>query len=105
MIREKGETRTEYITKYVDGSTCLLPGSFRVFHDAAATDTLPRAAGGTEAYPVPAGDLARTLNRNYSQYYQCREQVIGLQRAWQDVHELYLSLCKEPGVDCKKGSL
>lgn len=105
VIREKGEIRTEYITKYIDGGTCMLPGSFRVFHDAAATDTIPRATGGTEAYSVSAGDLARTLNRNYSQYYQCREQVIGIQRAWENLRELYLEVCRQPNVDCTKGSL
>lgn len=105
VIREKGDTRTEYIVKYVDSDSCRLSGSFRLLHDAAALNTVPGDSSGVESHTVPAGDLARTVNRNYSRYYQCREQVIGLLRFAEDQRALYEEVCKQPSVDCSKGSL
>lgn len=60
------------VDRYVPSDLAVLPGSFRVLHDAAATgNALPDAtdSGGADAATVGAQDLAETLIVNYE---ECR---------------------------------
>jgi hypothetical protein len=48
-VREKSQVIVQEVTKYVP-SDCVLPGSVRVYHDAAATGSFPESArAGNEA--------------------------------------------------------
>ena len=104
VIHEKGDTITKLIPQFIPDGSCDLPGGFRVLHDAAITGTIPTAAEGTVAEPVPVATAAGTITSNYT---QCKEAISDLEglREWaEQQHQLYLEQCKLQGVDCSKGS-
>lgn len=64
------KTLVKEIPNYVE-SNCNLSGGFRVFHDAAATATVPDpSTSRADAAPVKAEDLASTIADNYE---SCRD--------------------------------
>lgn len=80
VVQKAADVRIERVTEYVPIGTCDLPGSFRLYHDAAARGDIPAAAStGTDAAPVPAEDLARTIDENYTGCRENAELVIALQ--------------------------
>ncbi len=67
------------VPTYVPSDLPVLPGSFRVLHDAAATGSeLPEAgsAGGVDATAVPVIEIAATIAKNYA---ACRLDQIRLE--------------------------
>ena len=54
----------------------ILPSSFRVFHDSAATNTVPAPADFANAASVSIADVAETINTNYG---TCQENITQLQ--------------------------
>lgn len=71
-LKERVVYRTliKEIPRYVE-SDCDLSAGFRVFHDAAATATVPDpGTAGTDAAPVKAQDVASTVSENYE---SCRD--------------------------------
>lgn len=57
------------VPSYVPSDLPMLPGSFRVLHDAAATGSpLPEAgdSGGVDGAAVTPQDLAGTISNNYA---------------------------------------
>lgn len=86
---------TEYIDRivYVKGKTneivkevpvyipadIMLPGGFRLLHDAAVRGELSAAASLADARPVDAQTVARTIVENYGTCHEVREQLISLQ--------------------------
>lgn len=81
VVHEKAKTIIKEIPVYVPSDTCLLPGGFRVLHDAAAANTLPDPAGIANAPAADAQAVATTVAGNYATCHEIREQLIGLQ-AW-----------------------
>lgn len=80
VVKQAAETRIERVTEYVPTGTCDLPGSFRLYHDAAARGDLPESpATGVDAAPVSAQDLARTINENYTGCLANAELIEALQ--------------------------
>lgn len=80
VVKQAAETRIERVIEYVPAGTCDLPGSFRLYHDAAARGDLPEtAAAGADAAPVPAQDLARTIDENYTGCLANAELIESLQ--------------------------
>lgn len=81
---------TKEITRYAQltppAQRCLLPGTFRLLHDAAATGQPPAAgAGAMDADPpVPVED-ATVLEIIGENYESCRESAAKL-TAWQTRH-------------------
>ncbi len=70
------------VPTYVPSDLPVLPGSFRVLHDAAATGSeLPEAggAGGVDATAVAVGDVAETLTVNYERCRQDQARLRSLQ--------------------------
>lgn len=65
VIHDKGETITKLVPVYVPVDL-VLPGGFRVLHDAAAAGGVPDAAGGAAAEPVSAQAVAATVADNYT---------------------------------------
>lgn len=99
-IYEKGSVIEREVPVYIPADECSLSGSFRVLHDAAATNSIPRASEVPDAESVPARDLARTVGRNYTTCHAAINDLEGL-RVWAiQQQELYLELCKQPGVRC-----
>lgn len=99
VIKERGATVEKLIPVYLP-SDDLLPGGFRVLHDAAATNTVPGTTEGADAQPVPIRQVASTVNKNYTtchlaiqELYSLRQWVVGNRQA-------YLDLCKQQGADC-----
>jgi hypothetical protein len=66
------------VAKYVPSDLPMLPGSFRVLHDAAATGSpLPEAgdSGGVDGAAVSPENVAKTIASNYA---SCREDQLKL---------------------------
>lgn len=78
-IREKGETIVQKVPVYISRDLPELPGAWRVYHDAAATNTVPGAADEANAAPVAPVDAAATVAANYTQCLATAEQLTGLQ--------------------------
>jgi hypothetical protein len=78
-IREKGETIVKKVPVYISRDLPELPGAWRVYHDAAATNTVPGAADEADAAPVAPVDAAATVAANYTQCLATAEQLTGLQ--------------------------
>lgn len=99
-IYEKGDTITREIPVYIPADECTLGGGFRVFHDAAATNTIPSTSQIPDAEPVPARDLAGTIGRNYTTCQAAISDLAGLREWASQQRALYLDLCKQRGVHC-----
>lgn len=70
------------VPTYVPSDLPVLPGPFRVLHDAAATGSpLPEAGGpsGVDAAAVAARDLAATLSENYARCHSDQQRLRALQ--------------------------
>lgn len=70
------------VPTYVPSDLPVLPGSFRVLHDAAASGSeLPEAggAGGVDASAVAVGDVAETLINNYERCHNDQRRLSALQ--------------------------
>lgn len=77
-VREKGADIIQEVPVYVSPDL-LLPGGFRLFHDAAARGEPPDPARGLDAPPVAAQAAARTIAENYTACRLNAEQLMGLQ--------------------------
>lgn len=87
---------TEYVDRivYVKGKTneilkevpvyipadAMLPGGFRLLHDAAVRGELPESAGLADAQPIDAQTASTTVAENYGACHEVRERLIGLQQ-------------------------
>ena len=54
----------------------ILPSSFRVFHDSAATNSVPSSADFADAATVSIADFTETINTNYG---SCQENITQLE--------------------------
>ena len=91
-VRERGKTIVEKVPFYVPspspsapegppGCDGVLPGGFRVLHDAAATGAeLPDPAAAADAPAVSAQDAAATVADNYGTCHEVSEQLTALQQ-------------------------
>jgi hypothetical protein len=80
VVREKGQTITKQVTKYVPLSAPALPYGFRLLHDAAATGVpLPDAAVSLDGPSVSAQDVAATVSDNYAVCHVEFEKLKSLQ--------------------------
>ncbi len=68
----------------------VLPGVYRMLHDAAATATVPGAADLAAAGPVAAQDLAETVAENYAACEANRQQLIAVQEWVRSQQEITL---------------
>ncbi len=78
VIKEKAAKIDNEVPLYVKKDDVMLPPGFRVFHDAAATDTEPDPSRIASSDPTDAADVATITAKNYAKYYECREQVKAL---------------------------
>ena len=78
-IREKGETIVQKVPVYISRDLPELPGAWRLWHDAAATNTVPDASREADAAPVAPVDAAATVAANYTTCLATAEQLKGLQ--------------------------
>lgn len=82
-IREKGDTIIKQVEVFVPAPTSDKPsmfdGGFRLFHDAAATNTVPNPAEIPNATPVAANTVAATVGENYTRCHVAYATVA----AWQ----------------------
>lgn len=102
----KGEVREKEIPVFIPSYNDLLPGGFRLWHDAAALDTLPDRSGLTLAAPTSVGDVASTVNKNYTKCHAIRKVALGWQEWYQEQRHLSeLAQCKQRGDCDSKGIL
>lgn len=78
-VRVKGDTIVQKIPVYISRDLPELPGSFRVWHDAAAQNIIPEASADLDAAPVAPVDVAATVAANYATCHATSEQLTGLQ--------------------------
>lgn len=74
VVREKGETIRELVPVYVP--LVDLPGSWRLWHDAAAANVVPDATGSVQAEPVDSQTFARTVTDNYTACHAELEKAV-----------------------------
>lgn len=78
-VRVKGDTIVQKIPVYISRDLPELPGAWRMWHDAAATNTVPDASRDADAAPVAPVDAAATVAANYTACHATAEQLRGLQ--------------------------
>jgi hypothetical protein len=78
-VYEKGETIVKQVPVYVPADAPDLPGSLRVFHDAAAGNFLPDASRIPDASPVELATFAGTVASNYTVCHVNSVRLEGLQ--------------------------
>ncbi len=105
VVTEKGDEIIKRVEVFVPNGTCELPGSFRVYHDAAADNAIPDSTRIPDAKPVPAKTLATTLAENYTTCHKAITDLQGLRQWVQEQHQLYLDQCKDRGVNCSKDTV
>lgn len=69
---ERQKERIVYRTQIKD--TCPLSADFRLLHDAAAQDVVPRASGSDDPGTTPQ-DVAATVDANYGTYHQVAKRL------------------------------
>lgn len=94
-VKVKGEEREKIVYRYIPAGTPELPAGFRVYHDAAATSTVPDSASIADAAPVPVEDAASTINYNYTQCHAAMIQVKGWQDWYKEQKEAYESFARQ----------
>lgn len=75
VIREKGKTITELREVFVPVDSGYLSGGFRLFYDAAITNTVPLPASIATAAPIAIEDVADTHAYNAEQCNVAYEKV------------------------------
>lgn len=79
-IRVKGDTIVQKVPVYIPSDSPLLPGGWRLLHDAAAAGDLPPPPGSIEAAPVDPRAAAETVFANYA---ACHVDHAGYQSLWE----------------------
>lgn len=75
VIHEKARQIEVVREVFVPTNSGMLAGGFRLYHDAAATNTVPDAASIPNAAPVAVADVATTVASNYEQCYVAYARV------------------------------
>lgn len=78
-IKEKGDVIVKQVEVFVPVDSGYTNGGFRVYHDAAANNTIPDTTEIANAAPAALTDVATTIAQNYNLYHQCRATLTGLQ--------------------------
>lgn len=89
--KEKADVIEKEIPVFIPSYNELLPGGFRLLHDASANSRLPSQAELPTALPVSIGDVTSTVNRNYTTCHQWKAEVDG----WNEWYEKQSQLWKE----------
>lgn len=76
---EKDQSIIDKVERNVPNSLPLLPGSFRLQHDSAATGEEIDDSGATAGAPVAPKDVAKTLSFNYADARSDKERLSELQ--------------------------
>lgn len=79
-IRVKGDTIVQKVPVYIPSDSPLLPGGWRLLHDAAAAGELPPPPGSVEAEAVDPRTAAETVFANYG---ACHVDHAGYQSLWE----------------------
>lgn len=105
VVKEKGDNIVKQVPVYISNDSCPLPGGFRVLHDAAATNSIPGPAEGTDAAEVPVRTATTTVVSNYN---TCNKAIVNLEelRDWVvQQRAVYLALCKDKPHLCSEDKL
>lgn len=79
-IRVKGDTIVQKVPVYIPSDSPLLPGGWRLLHDAAAAGELPPPPGSVAAEAVDPRAAAETVFANYA---ACHVDHAGYQSLWE----------------------
>ena len=86
-IRENAKEIIREVPVYIPADTPDLPAGFRLLHDAAAEGRQTNSADVATATPVPVDHAATVIISNYASCLAWREQVLGWQSWYQQLHE------------------
>jgi len=96
IIKEKGKDNVKYIEKVVTkyDNMCTLSNAAIGVHNSASQNEVARSTTGTDegASDVKISELLKTINDNYSIYYQTREQVIAWQTWYNEQKKIFESV-------------
>lgn len=79
IITQKAKDRVQIQEVFVPVDSGVLSGGFRLFYDAAVTDTIPNPAEIFKANPVPVTAVATNANANYKLCHEAYSIVEGWQ--------------------------
>lgn len=80
VVHEQGREIERVRTVFVPTDSGYLTGGFRLYHDAAVTNTIPDPAAIPDAAPVSIAEATDTIAANYEKANVCYATV----KAWQD---------------------
>jgi hypothetical protein len=103
VIHEKGDTIVKQVKVYVPLDLPDLPGSVRLLHDAAATNSIPDPTGIFNAAPIGVRDFTGTVVTNYETCHVTALRLRSLQDWVTAQRQAYLESCKQKDVHCSKG--
>jgi len=80
VVREKSDAIVQQVPVYLPAGSGLLPGGFRLLHDAgSANQPVPSGTDPFAAAPVPIETAAATVLDNYGTYHQVAARLTALQ--------------------------
>lgn len=80
VVKEKADAIVRQVPVFVPAGLPLLPGGFRLLHDAAATnEPVPVGSDAADGAPVAPQDVAATVAGNYATDHETAERLISLQ--------------------------
>lgn len=80
VVREKSDAIVQQVPVYLPAGSGLLPGGFRLLHDAgSANQPVPSGTDPFAAASVPAETAAATVLGNYGTYHQVAARLTALQ--------------------------
>lgn len=80
IVREKSDAIVQQVPVYLPAGSGLLPGGFRLLHDAgSANQPVPGGTDPFAAAPVPIETAAATVLDNYGTYHQVAARLTALQ--------------------------
>ena len=99
-IKEKGDVIYKEVPVYIPVDSPDLPPGFRVLHDAAVTNSIPRTSEIPDAESVSVKAATETITGNYTTCHLILQDLTSLQQWVQEQRESYLDECKQQGLSC-----
>lgn len=97
IVTEKGDAITKVVKVFVPTDSGMLDGGFRVFHDAASTNTIPNPAEIPNAAAIAVTDVASTIAANYNRCHVAYAVVEGWQQWATEQCKLNTGGCPDGG--------
>lgn len=95
IIKVQGEAREVIRKEFVPDNSGMLSGGFRLYHDAAATNTVPDRTRLPTAEAVSITDVTATIDANYQRCHEAYARVEGWQEWYAEQKKLHDAAAEE----------